>query len=251
MQVDRTKHRRIAVVMAAAVGLALMVAGCGTRAAQADRSDTERPIAKQTYLSELPERLEADGTTITVGNPDAPVAIGLYEDPRCPYCKEFELTGGAPEVDARAKQGKLKIQYTLASFLDDRLGGHGSRKAVNALRAALEEGKFEEYHAVLYANQPAEEVDGYTDAYLLQLASKVPGLRGERFESAVKGMRYTDFVTASQAAYERGGGPGTPTMLINGKPLPQNAAGAIYEEATTQALLDIAEIAGQYAQNGG
>ncbi|MFF3460723.1 DsbA family protein [Streptomyces sp. NPDC002730] len=176
----------------------------------------------------------------------------MYEDPRCPYCKEFELTGGAPEVDARAKQGKLKIQYTLASLLDDRLGGHGSRKAVNALRAALEEGKFEEYHAVLYANQSAEEVDGYTDAYLLQLASKVPGLRGKRFESAVKGMRYTDFVTASQAAYERCGGPGTPTMLINGEPLPEKVAGAIYEEPMTKTLLDIAEgLAGHYTQNGG
>lgn len=248
MQVKRTRHRRIAVVMAAVAGLALMGAGCGTRAAQADRSDTDRPIAKQTYLAELPERLEADGTTITVGNPDARLAIGLYEDPRCPYCQEFELTGGASEIDARAKQGTVKIQYTLASFLDDRLGGHGSRKAVNALRAALEEGKFEEYHAVVYANQPAEEVDGYTDAYLLQLASTVPGLRSDRFDSAVKTMRYQEFVTASQAAYERGDAPGTPTMLINGIQLPEAVSGVIYEKAGTKNLLDV-EV--EYAESEG
>ncbi|GAA5016690.1 hypothetical protein GCM10023335_42640 [Streptomyces siamensis] len=51
-----------------------------------------------------------------------------------------------------------------ASFLDDRVGGSGSKRAVNALRAALEEGKFVEYHEVLYANQPEESVDGCTDA---------------------------------------------------------------------------------------
>lgn len=54
-------------------------------------------------------------------------------------------------------------QYTLASFLDDGVGGSGSKKAVNALRAALKEGKFLEYHEVLYLNQPEESVDGYTE----------------------------------------------------------------------------------------
>lgn len=59
----------------------------------------------------------------------------------------------------------------MASFLDPRLGGSGSKKAVNALRAALEERKFADCHVVLCQNQPPEKVDGFTDPRLLQLAS--------------------------------------------------------------------------------
>ncbi|MFI1400774.1 DsbA family protein [Streptomyces sp. NPDC020681] len=189
-------------------------------------------------FGELPERLEADGATITVGDPAAATVIRLHEDPRCPYCEEFELTGGASIVDELATQGRLKIQYTLASFLDDRVGGQGSKKAVNALRAALEEGKFEEYHAVLYANQPAEEIDGFTDYRLLELASQVPGLRGARFDSAVKTMQYKTFVAAAQASYESDGAPGTPTMRINQRPLPKGIAGVIYDKELTKQVLE-------------
>lgn len=75
---------------------------------------------------------------------------------------------------------RTRTEYTMASFLDDRLGGGGSKKAVNALRAALGEGKFVEYHEVLYANQPEESVDGYTTTALLDLAGEVEGLRDPR-----------------------------------------------------------------------
>ncbi|MFF6804186.1 DsbA family protein [Streptomyces sp. NPDC012616] len=84
---------------------------------------------------------------------------------------------------------RVRAEYTLASLLDDRVGGTGSKKAVNALRAAVEEGRFVEYHEVLYANQPEESTDGYTDAYLLQLAGKVKGLRGPEFDAAVRSMK--------------------------------------------------------------
>ncbi|AZQ39937.1 hypothetical protein EJ357_46435 [Streptomyces cyaneochromogenes] len=204
-----------AAVCAAAV---LVVTGCGQRAAEHE--------ADFTSAEELPERLGADGITISVGDPEAPVKVHLYEDPRCPYCEEFETTGGGPQLQEAMLDRWARVEYTLASFLDDRVGGTGSKKAVNALRAALEEGKFVEYHEVLYANQPEESVDGYTDAYLLQLAGKIKGLRSPQFDAAVKSMKYRAFVTASQKAYEKAGGakepegPGTPTAVINDKQIP-------------------------------
>ncbi|MEU2158891.1 thioredoxin domain-containing protein [Streptomyces sp. NPDC019396] len=185
-------------------------------------------------MLELPERLGADGTTITVGDPSAPVTVHLYEDPRCPYCAEFETTGGSPAVREAAMRGEVKIEYTLASFLDERVGGSGSKKTVNALRAALEKGKFAVYHEVIYANQPEEAVDGFTDDYLLRLAGQVEGLRGPDFDSALKSMKYRAFAAASEKAYERAGGsaepegPGTPSAWINGKRLPPESA-ALYD----------------------
>ncbi|MFI7415626.1 DsbA family protein [Streptomyces sp. NPDC049627] len=223
---------RWAVLCAAAV---LFVAGCGQRAAE-----HEPDFAS---AEELPERLGADGITISVGDPGAPVKVHLYEDPRCPYCEEFETTGGGPQLRQALLDRWARAEYTLASFLDDRVGGLGSKKAVNALRAALEEGKFVEYHEVLYANQPEESVDGYTDAYLLQLAGKVEGLRSAKFDAAVRSMKYRAFVNASEEAYEKAGGakepegPGTPTAVINDKRIPLRYNALLLEGDTFAELL--------------
>jgi protein-disulfide isomerase len=181
------------------------------------------------------------------------VKVHLYEDPRCPYCEEFETTGGGPQLREAMLDRSARAEYTLASFLDDRVGGTGSKKAVNALRAALEEGKFVEYHEVLYANQPEESVDGYTDAYLLELAGQVEGLRGPEFDAAVRSMKYRSFVTSSQKAYEKAGGaqepegPGTPTAVINGKRIPLEYNALLLEsDAFAELLQEIYDKPGEW-----
>ncbi|MFI2762539.1 DsbA family protein [Streptomyces echinatus] len=229
-------------VLATAVAVAVAggsLAGCGGRSRPAGTESGRPDAAKATPYAgpaDVPERLGNDGTTITVGDPAAPVTVHLYEDPRCPVCKEFETTGAAPELRAATVRREAKTQYTLASFLDGRLGGQGSRKAVNALRAALDKGRFAEYHDVLYANQPEESVDGFTDSSLLQLAGRVPGLRGPDFDAAVKTMKYRSFVTEAEDAYERAGGAqdpkgrGTPTAEINDVPVPVQYNGLLFDK---------------------
>ncbi|WP_395570417.1 DsbA family protein [Streptomyces sp. BK79] len=223
---------RWAVLCAAAV---MVLAGCGHRPGDARPDFTGR--------QELPEKLGEDGVTILVGEPDADLRVQLYEDPRCPYCATFETTGGASELETAMLERRVRTEYTLASFLDDRVGGSGSEKAVNALRAALDEDKFVEYHKVLFDHQPEESVDGYTDAYLLELAGRVDGLRGPDFDTAVKSMKYRSFVAASQKAYERAGGkaeptgPGTPTAVINGKRIPSDFNGVLFDGKTFAGLL--------------
>ncbi|WLW55929.1 thioredoxin domain-containing protein [Streptomyces sp. YU58] len=237
---------RLAVTMTAILlGTALAGCGQGDRPAETQRRAGEGALRNGAYdgLEAVPERLGADGVTITVGDPDAKVTVHLYEDPRCPVCEEFELSGGGPGLRRATIQRKVKTEYTLASFLDDRLGGQGSKKAVNALRAALAEGKFAEYHEMLYAYQPEEAVDGYTDAFLLELADDVEGLRTPAFEAAVKGMKYRAFVTASEKAYERAGGaeepegPGTPTAVINEVRIPTDNNGVLFDPILFDSLL--------------
>ncbi|MFI6351694.1 DsbA family protein [Streptomyces sp. NPDC050743] len=238
-------HRGFVAAVAAAV-IVVSAAGCGSGHQSAESKDgraTSTAASAYSGLSAVPERLGEDGTTITVGDPAAPVTVHLYEDPRCPVCKEFETTGGAPQLRAATVRREARTEYTLASFLDDRLTGSGSRKAVNALRAALDKGKFAEYHDVLYAHQPAESVDGFTDAYLLKLAGRVPGLRGPDFDSAVKTMKYRSFVTRSEKAYEEAGGaqdpqgPGTPTAEIDGIRVPAEYNGVLFDGDVFSGLL--------------
>ncbi|MFI9772746.1 thioredoxin domain-containing protein [Streptomyces sp. NPDC052415] len=214
-----------------------MLAGCGQRQQQ-----QSAPALAFESAEELPEKLGADGVTIKVGDPNAKVTVHLYEDPRCPACQEFETLGGGPSLRQAMLDRQAKAEYTFASFLDDR-GGSGSKNAVNALRAALEEGKFVEYHEVLYANAPEESIDGYSTDYLLELADEVEGLRTARFVKAVTSMKYRAFVTASEKAYERAGGtqdpkgPGTPTAVINDKRIPAEYGALLFDSGTFAELL--------------
>ncbi|MFF4271472.1 DsbA family protein [Streptomyces sp. NPDC001536] len=237
---------RFAAAMTAAL-LGVALTGCGQRHEPAEpetAKTNQAAAAAYSSLGDVPEELAADGIRIVVGDPKAPVTVHLYEDPRCPYCEEFESTGGGPELRQATIRRETRTEYTLASFLDDRVGGTGSKKAVNALRAALEEGRFAEYHQVLYANQPEETVDGFTDAYLLELAGRVEGLRGPAFDSAVKTMKYRAFVTASQKAYELYGGtaepegPGTPTAVINNLRVPLEFNGLLLDRTLFHDLLE-------------
>lgn len=172
-----TGRRRRAVSAAVVVMAAVLATGCGRRAA--DTGGGHADAEEYTTVSEIAESIAADGTTSRVGSARAQTTVHLFEDMRCPVCEEFETQGS----------------------------GQGSKKAANALRAALDQGRFVEYHEVLYAHQSEEVVDGYTDAFLLEMASKVDGLRGPEFDAAVK-------------AYEEAGAPGTPTIEVNDQRLP-------------------------------
>lgn len=226
-------HR--AVRAAITLGLIGAFAGCAPGATEAkdDRPAPRTKTAGYANAALLPERPAPDGTTIVVGNPEARSTVHVYEDPRCPVVEEYERTG-AKGLKELLLKGEIKAEYTFASFKDDRLGGDGSKRAVNALRAALEKGKFVEYHALLIANQPVAELGGgFTTDRLLSLAQSVPGLRDEGFDLAVRTMKYSSFVTASQKAYEQTGddpiGPGTPTVVVNAHTIDGGLYGAVFD----------------------
>ncbi|MFD3436732.1 DsbA family protein [Streptomyces sp. NPDC058685] len=235
-----TWGRRMSAVAAGVLAAAL--AGCVPGSGTAAPTKAAEATA---YASEarLPEKLAPDGTTITVGDPAARTTVRVYEDPRCPVVEEFELRGGASVLRAKTISRQVKTEYTFASFRDESLGGDGSKRAVNALRAALDAGRFTEYHALLIRNRTSAELSGgFTTGRLLELAAKVPGLRGKEFDHAVTTMKYRSFVTASQAAYDAADGPesfgpGTPTVVINDKRIPEAANGLLFDKSLFDGML--------------
>ncbi|MER5891290.1 thioredoxin domain-containing protein [Streptomyces sp. NPDC001941] len=210
------------------VGTALLVtlvaSACGGEAgpSPAPHVSTAAPTAQaaagQSQLAGLPARMDKDGVTIVVGEPAAPHTMRILEDPRSPHCAVFATAAGA-EVARRAAAGELKVEYVIASFLDSNLGGKGSLRAANALRASVEAGNFAAYHAALFASQPKETVDGFTTDFLLDVAGKVRGLRSSAFDQAVRSLAYRSWVTKAQKAFRGSGVQGAPTVLVDGEPL--------------------------------
>jgi protein-disulfide isomerase len=169
------------------------------------------------------------GLALPVGRPSAPVTLVVFEDPRCPACKSFE-DGFGSIVTTLVAEGALRVEYHMVSFIDGNVGGGGSRRGANALACAAEAGALEAYHQTVFANQPPEETDGFTDARLIELAGSISGLSTDAFRSCVTSNRYAGWVTTVNQNFSKNyPGVGTPYLILDGKPL-RRKDGAIEPE---------------------
>lgn len=168
-----------------------------------------------------PIQVGADGV-VTMGKPGAKgPTVDLYEDFQCPICKEFEKTSG-DTVKQLAAEGKITVKYHILSFVNPQ----GSPRAAVAGWCAADQGKFLQFHDVAYQNQPDERKALTAD--VLKKFGTAAGAAGN-FASCVTDSKYVaqvkknndDGLKELQAKY--GGRAGTPSVLVNGKPLDQNA----------------------------
>ncbi|GAB2690588.1 DsbA family protein [Kitasatospora kifunensis] len=206
-----------AVVVAALIGgVAIAIkSGTGHSSTSASSGGSSAPLVVPANAG------GPDGTVVTYGKADAAHTLDVYEDFRCPICKKFEESNG-PTVQQLADNGTYKIQYHMAAFLDNNLGGKGSITALAAAGAALNQSvdDFKKFHDELYANQPSEETDGYGSVNtILDVAAKVPGLKTDAFVKAVQDGTYLPWAQKVAAAFNSSGVQGTPTMKLDGKQL--------------------------------
>lgn len=225
----------LVVALAAGVGVALSeTGGSGKKDTAVAAAATERPLKVPAAAT------GAGGTVVVYGDANAKNTLSIYEDPRCPYCAMFEQADAAT-VRKLADEGRFKVEYHFGTFLDGNLGGSGSKRALNALGAAAEQGqaKFADFHKVLYDNHPDERDDAYASTdHLLELAGKVDGLRTPAFDKAVRDLTYMPWVKQVSDAFDKSGVQGTPTVLLNGKKIEVlNGKGAVTPAQFT-ALVD-------------
>lgn len=219
------RRKRVLVITGAVVAVLAVVAVIGVIVGTSKTNKKKGPwkdALAQPYSA--PAGLAADGLAITVGsNPNAPT-LNIYEDFRCPICHEVEKALG-PTLRQMADAGTIKIDYHIASFLDGKLGGNGSKYAANAAGCAQTAGKFAAYHDILFANQPDELDDKFASrSYLLDLAGQIDGLRTPAFEQCVNDLTYAGWVDKVEDDFNGakiGDTPvtGTPTAGIDGKPI--------------------------------
>ena len=159
-QAKKAKVRRQLIVAASVVGVLAAAGGIGYAVVQANKPD-HWEAAKSAKLVKPANTSGKDGTTVVIGKADAKKTLEVYEDPRCPICASFEqAVGGTIEKDVA--DGKYKLQFIGASFLDRNLTGEGSKNALSALGAALNVSPeaFLEYKSALYSSEfHPEETD--------------------------------------------------------------------------------------------
>ncbi|MCZ2528167.1 DsbA family protein [Streptomyces sp. HB2AG] len=206
----RAKRRRTLVAAAVVAGVLAVAAAVGVVVANTGGED-EGPVASPKGAG------GENGLVLSKGRADAPATLTVYEDFRCPACKQFEDTYRST-IDSLVKSGDLRVDYHLVTIIDGNVGGQGSTRAANAAACSQDAGHFPEYHDVLFANQPPETEDAFADnGRLLKLAGKVDGLRSGAFDSCVEKGTYEDWVARSSSTLTGDGYNSTPTVLLDGK----------------------------------
>src|SRR4030042_3828441 len=86
-----------------------------------------------------------------VGDPNAPVKIEIYEDFQCPACKEYTNTIEKQVLQSSyVGEGQVYYEFKQYPFLDSNSVTKESQQTANASMCALEQGRFWDYHTILY-----------------------------------------------------------------------------------------------------
>jgi protein-disulfide isomerase len=152
--------------------------------------------------------------------------LEVWEDFQCPSCKLTEEANGAHIVDL-AKGGTVNVLWRPTTFLDDNLSNDSSLRATAAWGCAIDAGKTVEYHAALFAAQPATEGAGFTDAQLLRLGTQsgISGAARSTFKACVADGRYRGWAQNSTVAFHKAQVAGTPAAYLDGHQLDNGVLG--------------------------
>ena len=157
----------------------------------------------------------ADGYGIVL-NPTVKKQIDIWEDFQCPYCHAFEGSSGS-YINAQVKAKSLKVVYHMLSFV-----GPESVALAQAAGCASDAGKYQEFHAALFANQASSENSGKWKAKsIIDLGKKV-GVTSSTFASCVNSKKYAKWVDAVENSANAAKVNSTPTVFLNGKEIDRN-----------------------------
>jgi protein-disulfide isomerase len=162
-----------------------------------------------TFLEE-PEpiriQVKVDGAFVK-GPQDAPVTIVEFSDFHCPFCR-----GAVATVKEVLRQFPVQVKWVFRDFPLPSLHPQAF-KAAEAARCAGEQGKFWEYHDILFDSQ-----DQTTTADFKRFAEQLK-LDGARFAGCLDSGKYRAAVEADMKDGTQLGVTGTPTFFINGRML--------------------------------
>jgi protein-disulfide isomerase len=163
-----------------------------------------------------------DGAPVR-GNPNAPVTLVEFSDFQCPFCARAHATLG--QVRETYKD-QVKIVYK-----DYPLPIHANApKAAEASRCAREQGKYWEYHDILFANINALDV-----ANLKKFAADLK-LDAAKFDTCLDSGKYAQAVAKDIEEGSRAGVSGTPAFFVNGRFLSGAQPFSAFQEAIDEAL---------------
>jgi len=182
------------------------------------------------------------------GDPNAPVKLVEYADFQCPYCRVFHDDTEELIVENYVKTGKVYLTYrSFGNWVSQNAGGGNSESQDSAAAAycAGDQGKFWEYHDILFANQNGENAGDFARRRLDAFAQQL-GLDATAFASCMDSNKYADKVAQDQTdgvaaikaspTYDPAQGYGTPSFFLNGQLVSGAQPFDVFKQAIDAAL---------------
>jgi protein-disulfide isomerase len=172
-----------------------------------------RPVGAIATITPF-ERPLVDGRAM--GNPDAPVVVEVFEDFQCPNCKGYSDNAEKSLVESDyITSGQVYYVFRQFPFIDSNLATQESHQAANASMCAAEQGRFWDYHDMLFTNWSGENEGAFTDQRLTAFAEAL-NLDMKQFNACFKGNLYKSQIDSDLNIGQKYGVHGTPSVFVNG-----------------------------------
>lgn len=143
------------------------------------------------------------------GSTTAPVTIIDFSDLQCSLCDRF-VKATEPQINSTYVQpGKVALVF---EYLPNR--GFDSLPAALAAQCTNDQGKFWQYHNLLYKNQGPIDSGWASKENLKKFASQIPGLNMAKFDTCFDSEQYKPFVENDLSLAHSLGFMQTPSFVI-------------------------------------
>jgi len=148
-----------------------------------------------------------------MGPEDAPVLVYEFADFQCPACAQFS-TFGHPLIKERLVDEGI-VRFVRYDFPLVRAHPHAFL-ASRAARCAGDQGRYWEYHDVLYGRQPTWSPTRDPSGEFIDY-SELVGIDRRAFQQCLRSDQHAEEVTRNLMLGESLGVNGTPTLMVNGE----------------------------------
>ncbi len=156
-----------------------------------------------------------------LGDPSAPVTIVEFGDYQCHQCYNWFHNTKPSIIRDYIDSGKANLVFVDMAFL-----GRDSGPAAQATYCAEDQGKYWEYHSMLYNTQEDKIDGGWANTERLKAFAFSMGLDMESFESCLDSGKYSKRVQYNTQQAREHGVRGTPGFFIVGPDGQQQIGGA-------------------------
>lgn len=143
-----------------------------------------------------------------MGSKSAPITIVEFGDYQCPNCKAWFDTTKPALIENYIKSNKVNLVFVDLAFL-----GLDSIPAAEATYCAEDQGKYWEYHDILYSSQTGID-DGWANTERLKAFAFKLKLDMDLFNSCIDSDKYKKRVQHNTNEAKKSGAQGTPTFFI-------------------------------------
>jgi len=157
------------------------------------------------------------------GNPDAAITLVEYSDFQCPACRAMY-----PVVNELMEQYGESLRFEYRHFPIERAHPYAVQAAM-AVEAAGQQGKFYEFHDLVFENQQVWSQSPTPNVLFAQYAQELE-LDMDMYRRHANASLLREKVRAQQQEGLEMGVTGTPTMFLNGERMQYGT----YEEFITQ-----------------